>query len=155
MNNENIKEQVAEGNGAQLDNENIPEYKKRFRAKDHTPEGEWVFFIDKEDRCVILGPIEEGKMRQWIGTVLGVKTREENAQRIVECVNAMAGIENPKEYMNTMREVHDTLATTREKLEVTMKEYKILALLIMRISNNTKDIEILNDINETLEELKG
>lgn len=77
-----------------------------------------------------------------------------NAKRIVACVNAMAGIENPEEYMKTMQEVHDTLATTREKLEVSMKEYKMLALLIMRISNNTKDIEILNDINDTLEGLK-
>lgn len=106
MNNEKIKEQVAEGNGAQLENENIPEYKKRFRAKDHTPEGEWVFEIFSDVSYRILGPIEEGRMRQLIATVWGPKTCEENAKRIVECVNAMQGIANPKEFVdNTLNGV--------------------------------------------------
>lgn len=79
-----------------------------------------------------------------------------NAQRIVQCVNAMDGIENPEEYMNAMREVHDTLATTREKLEQSHNDNAVLTDLLLRIAQrlDASNIEILQDINDTLEGLK-
>lgn len=76
MNNENIKEQVAEGNGAQFK---------------HTPEP-WTY--DHKSRAIGNDELYE--------TVTFLRVcSEANAERIVECVNAMKGIDNPQKLRET------------------------------------------------------
>lgn len=44
----------------------------------------------------IFGPFIDGeKKRQWIADTIGEETHEANAKRIVECVNACAGLSDP------------------------------------------------------------
>ncbi len=77
----------------------------------HTPEP-WDFNSDK-----ILGTVirSEGLILSKMRVLEGID-HEANAARIVECVNAMANIENPKEWVDKVKEAYTAIDITNALL---------------------------------------
>jgi hypothetical protein len=86
----------------------------------HTPEP-WITKVYEENQTRILGPIEEDGNRHWIGDIIGPLSNKANAKRIVECVNAFEGIENPAEFISNLKKCLDIYATP-ELLEKIVRE---------------------------------
>ena len=89
----------------------------------------------------------------------------ENYQRIVACVNACEGLENEQlknlaKKVNTLVMNYDNLTAQRDqlvaKLEQSHQDNQVLTDLLLRIAQrlDASNIEILQDINDTLEGLK-
>lgn len=87
----------------------------------HTPEpweaSRWKYY---PNRTRIFGPLVGDKI-QLIGETYGEETNEANADRIVECVNAMEGIDNPVEFISNIIKCLD-IEVTPELLEKTVRE---------------------------------
>lgn len=89
----------------------------------------------------------------------------EDYQRIVACVNACEGLENEQlknlaKKVNTLVMDYDNLTAQRDqlvtKLEQSYHDNAVLTDLLLRIAQrlDASNIEILQDINDTLEGLK-
>lgn len=73
--------------------------------------------------------------------VLNIHNREANAQRIVECVNAMAGIEDPKKLRETWEICKD----------LELDKYHVLASDYIRLCRSVK--EFINQFEVSIDNL--
>ena len=113
----------------------------------HTP-GPWIF--DHRD----------GYLRTADGNNIVQTYNEANAQRIVECVNACEGIENPTEFMQKLRgsnmaffeaiEHEHTIDRLRSALQGTVNALQALPPSVL----DDEHIQAINDANEVLTELR-
>lgn len=66
-----------------------------------------------------------------------------NAERIVECVNAMAGISSPKAFMEKFKQMEDELADAQSHARVMEEKYKKLLSDYMRRWGQSDSMEEL------------
>jgi hypothetical protein len=75
----------------------------RTEPKKHAPEPWITEKYDSLSQLRLLGALEDdGTKREWIGDIIASGC-DINASRIVDCVNAMAGIKNPKTFMDNLK----------------------------------------------------
>lgn len=128
MENNNIKEQVAEGNGAQFK---------------HTP-GPWS--TDGKTTHVI----GNGFIVASVQAGLNPQIQFANAQRIVECVNAMQGIDEPQK----LRETWDAIQHLELDAYVSMKAQRDDLLYVLREvekHHKSQNSEIGNKLRKVIE----
>lgn len=82
--------------------------------KTHTPEP-WSTAKYEANETKLLGPVEDNGSKQWIGDIIGPWSNQANAARIVECINAMKGIDNPVEFIAS---IYDVLKECKHQLQL-------------------------------------
>ena len=72
----------------------------------HTKEPWYIGYVHQSNGPAILAKYvtENQTGIQWIGTTIGEKTCDANAARIVACVNACAGMDDPATEIANLRE---------------------------------------------------
>lgn len=107
----------------------------------HTPEP-WTTKVYEENETRLLGPVEEDGNRHWIGDIIGPLSNEANAKRIVECVNAMQGIDHPVELMSLLRGIkgEDVLKAVKERDEL-RSAFSEVADMLMKAKRHLNNIE--------------